>query len=60
VPADTSDATDHKIRAYLQARLRVTPYIKYIDTETIQRVQFPENSRKPVKLIDKRAGSTKT
>lgn len=60
LPGDTDDATDHKIRAYLQARLRVTPHIKYIDIETIQKMQFPESSRKPLKFIDKRAGIIKT
>lgn len=60
VPADTGDATDHKIRAYLQAKLRVTPHITYIDMEGIQKIQFPESSRKPLKFIDKRAGIIKT
>ncbi len=57
---DTSEATDHKIRAYLQAKLRVTPHIQYLDGETIQKLQFPENSRKPVKFVDKRAAIIKT
>jgi len=60
LPGDSSDATDHKIRAYLQASLRVTPGIKYIDAETIQKMQFPESSRKPLKFIDKRSGIIKT
>lgn len=60
LPGDSSDATDHKIRAYLQASLRVTPGIKYIDAEAIQKMQFPESSRKPLKFIDKRSGIIKT
>ncbi len=54
LPANNSEECDHKIRAYLQARLRVSPYIKYISKEEILKAQFPEASRKPVKFIDKR------
>jgi phenylacetate-CoA ligase len=57
---NNNEATDHKIRAYLQAKLRVTPHIRYLNAETIQKMQFPEMLRKPVKFIDKRAGTTKT
>lgn len=60
LPADTTEATDHKIRAYLQAKLRVTPHIKYLDAQAIQKMQFPEMMRKPVKFIDKRAAVIKT
>ena len=35
VPADTSEECDHQIRAYLQARLRVSPHIKYLTAEEI-------------------------
>jgi phenylacetate-CoA ligase len=45
---------EHKIRAYLQARLRVSPDIQYVSAEEIKRMQFPESSRKPIKFIDKR------
>lgn len=54
VPADNSEECDHRIRAYLQARLRVSPHIKYVAVEEIQKMQFKEDSRKPVKFIDKR------
>jgi len=60
LPTDISEATDHKIRAYLQAKLRVTPHIKYLDAQAIQKMQFPEMMRKPVKFIDKRAATIKT
>jgi phenylacetate-CoA ligase len=60
LPVADNEATDHKIRAYLQAKLRVTPYIKYLSAEAMQRIQFPEGVRKPVKFIDKRAGIIKT
>jgi phenylacetate-CoA ligase len=55
VPADDSEECDHRIRAYLQARLRVSPHIKYVTIEEIQKIQFSEASRKAIKFIDKRA-----
>lgn len=54
LPVNYSEASDHKIRAYLQAKLRVTPHIKYITAEEMQRMQFPEAGRKAVKFIDRR------
>ena len=54
VPADDNEECDHRIRAYLQARLRVSPHIKYVTVEEIQKMQFKEDSRKPVKFIDRR------
>jgi len=55
VPAELTDECDHRIRAYLQARLRVSPHIKYVTAEEIQKIQFSEASRKAIKFIDKRA-----
>jgi len=55
VPQNDSEECDHAIRAYLQARLRVSPHIKYVTPEEMQKVQFPEAGRKAVKFIDKRA-----
>jgi len=52
--ADNSEECDHRIRAYLQARLRVSPHIKYVTAEEIQKIQFSEASRKAIKFIDKR------
>jgi phenylacetate-CoA ligase len=60
LPVENNEAVDHKIRAYLQAKLRVTPYIKYLSAEAIQKIQFPEGGRKPVKFIDKRVVTIKT
>lgn len=53
-PADFSEETQNRIASYLQARLRVMPHIKYISAEEMQKLQFPESVRKPVKFIDKR------
>jgi len=54
LPAEESEECDHRIRAYLQARLRVSPHIKYLTAEEIQKKQFQELSRKPIKFIDRR------
>ncbi|MCC6287263.1 MAG: AMP-binding protein [Chitinophagaceae bacterium] len=56
VPTKNTEECDHQIRAYLQAKLRVSPHIKYMLPEEMQKLQFPETSRKPVKFIDKRTG----
>ncbi len=54
LPIEESEECDHRIRSYLQARLRVSPYIKYLNAEEIQKMQFKEASRKPIKFIDRR------
>lgn len=54
VPADHSEECDHRIRSYLQARLRVSPHIKYVAPEELQKIMFPETSRKALKFIDRR------
>jgi len=55
VPAEDSEECDHRIRAYLQARLRVSPQIKYVNAEEMQRKQFQDTNRKAVKFIDLRS-----
>jgi phenylacetate-CoA ligase len=54
LPVDNSETSDRSIRAYLQARLRVSPYVRYVNSEEIYRIQFPEAGRKAVKFIDRR------
>ncbi|MEQ1554094.1 MAG: AMP-binding protein [Ferruginibacter sp.] len=54
LPINISDETNRKIRANLQARLRVSPHIKYINKEEIQKMQMPETGRKIIKFIDNR------
>lgn len=49
-----SEESNHRIRAYLQAKLRVTPRIRYLSAEEMHKLQFPGTGRKPVKFIDKR------
>jgi phenylacetate-CoA ligase len=48
------EETQNKIKAYLQARLRVTPHISYIEPDAMKKLQFPDGVRKPVKFIDRR------
>lgn len=57
LPMDDTKACDNRIRAYLQARLRVSPHVNYIGVEQLQKMQFPESVRKAVKFIDKRGNS---
>jgi phenylacetate-CoA ligase len=54
LPANETEETDRKIRAYLQARLRVSPHVTYISKEHMLQLQFPDAGRKPRRFIDKR------
>ncbi len=54
LPNQPSDEADRKIRAYLQATLRVSPHLTYVSADQIQRMQFPEGGRKAVKFLDNR------
>lgn len=54
LPADAGEACDHRIRANLQARLRVSPSIVYVDAGTLQKMHSPESERKPLRFIDRR------
>ena len=55
VPAARTEECDHRIRAYLQARLRVSPHIVYTDAAAMQKMQFPEATRKAIKFLDRRS-----
>ena len=46
------------IKDHFRARLRVAPLITFSSENTIQRMQFPEISRKPVKFVDNRERNT--
>lgn len=52
--SDQNKETDGKIRSYLQARLRVSPQVKYVSKEEMHKIQFPETGRKAVRFIDRR------
>jgi len=54
LPNDFSEECNRKIRANLQARLRVSPHIKYITEDEIKKIQMPEAGRKVIRFIDRR------
>jgi phenylacetate-CoA ligase len=54
VPDNFAEECNRKIRADLQARLRVSPHIKYITEEEIKKIQMPEAGRKIIRFIDRR------
>jgi len=53
-PENFTEECNRKIRANLQARLRVSPHIKYITEEEIKKIQMPEAGRKIIRFIDRR------
>ena len=54
LPLNNSEVCDREIRANLQARLRVSPHIKYLNLKELQQLQQPENGRKIIRFIDRR------
>ena len=42
------------IKDHFRARIRVAPFIEFLDVIEIQKIQFPSLSRKPVTFIDNR------
>ncbi|HKH62228.1 MAG TPA: AMP-binding protein [Flavitalea sp.] len=54
VPQNHNEETDRRIRAYLQARLRVSPHVQYVNPAEMQKLQFPELGRKANRFIDRR------
>mgnify|MGYP006317485159 CR=1 FL=1 len=54
LPNDFSEECNRKIRANLQARLRVSPHIKYITEDEKKKIQMPEAGRKVIRFIDRR------
>jgi phenylacetate-CoA ligase len=45
---------ENDIKDHFRARLRVVPLIFFVPESDVQKMQFPEMSRKPVKFIDNR------
>ena len=52
LPESVPEVCNRKIRANLQARLRLIPGIKYSTKEEIQKMQMAEAGRKLIKFID--------
>ena len=59
LPVDFSEECNRKIRAILQARLRVSPHVKYVTAEEMHKMQMPEAGRKLIKFIDRRNDNKK-
>lgn len=51
---ETSAAFKKRIRDHFRAKLRVAPEVEFTDIETINKLRFPEMSRKPVLFFDYR------
>lgn len=49
-----SDALLDKIKDHFKAKLRVVPSIEFMDAASLQKINFPPMSRKPIMLIDNR------
>jgi len=54
LPVNPTEESDRKIRAYLQAKLRVSPHVQYVTQAEMHSLQFPEAGRKAVRFIDRR------
>ena len=55
LPENLTEECDRTIRANLQARLRVSPAVRYITAEELQKLQLPEGGRKIIRFIDRRS-----
>ena len=42
------------IKDHFRARIRVAPFIEFLDAREIQKIQFPGLNRKPITFIDNR------
>lgn len=60
IHAGCTDPDSHhekEIRDHFRAKLRVAPVVRFDTTDNINRMLFPESSRKPVRFIDNRQSS---
>ena len=53
-----SDEAIKQLKDHFRSRLRVAPDIEILPADVIQHINFPAQSRKPVKLIDERVAPT--
>jgi phenylacetate-CoA ligase len=49
-----NDLIVKEIKDRFRAHIRVAPNVEIADADLIQRINFPQKSRKPVKFIDER------
>jgi len=55
VAQNPSATLENKIKDHFRAKLRVLPQIEFCDSASLEKICFPQMSRKPVVLIDKRS-----
>lgn len=53
-----SENLEKEIKDHFRAKLRVAPTIQFENIETLNKLIYPEISRKPIKFIDKRTSLT--
>lgn len=49
-----SEELEKLIKDHFRAKIRVAPFIEFLDCIEVQKIQFPSLSRKPITFIDKR------
>ena len=49
-----TDSVVKELKDSFRSRIRVAPEVEVLPVEMVQRINFPANSRKPVKFIDLR------
>ncbi len=52
-----SDGLEKKIKDAFRAKLRVTPLLKFVSKEKVDKVKFSSGSRKPIYFVDRRLES---
>lgn len=52
-----SENLEKEIKDHFRAKLRVAPTVQFEKTELLNKLVYPETSRKPIKFIDKRTHS---
>lgn len=52
-----SESLEKEIKDHFRAKLRVAPTVQFEQTELLNKLVYPEASRKPIKFIDKRINS---
>src|SRR5690606_26057240 len=51
----TSGELLSRIKDHIRAKLRVTPKLEFIDTDSLLKLQFPDGQRKPIRLVYREA-----
>ncbi len=54
IDGEANEQVEKKIKDNFRAKIRVAPNIQFTDPKQINKLQFPENTRKPIIFVDKR------